>query len=138
MFVTNYRQSALVQYQLDCDALRKKYPKLVVAAITGYGRSGADADRHAYDIGAFWGRSSVAKQMTPAGEYPVQLAPGVGDHFTATALVAGIGAALLQRTKTGQGQIVETSLFRTGAYANGWMITQAMQFGRPVPFSDLV
>lgn len=50
-------------------------------------------------------------------------APSFGDHATAMSAVAGILAAVHRREKTGDGDIVSTSLLRMGVFLNGQNIT---------------
>ena len=50
-------------------------------------------------------------------------APSFGDHATGMSAVAGILAALHRRSKTGDGDIVSTSLLRMGVFLNGQNIT---------------
>jgi hypothetical protein len=67
---------------------------------------------------------------------PIPLPPmipgGLGDICTAMAAVAGIGAALTARGITGAGQIVDTSLLRTGLWANTFDLTMTQAIGRSV------
>ncbi len=73
VFLTNIRLSALERVGLDPTSLRDRNPALVYAIISGYGLTGPEADRPAYDIGAFWARSGVAASLTPpGGELPFQ------------------------------------------------------------------
>jgi crotonobetainyl-CoA:carnitine CoA-transferase CaiB-like acyl-CoA transferase len=117
VFVTNLRPSALARLGLDPATLTERHPRLVHATITGYGE--ADADRPGYDMGAFWSRPGTALALTPRGAEPPFQRPGMGDHTTALAAAGGICAALVGRGRTGRGQLVTTSLLRTGAYFMG-------------------
>ena len=54
----------------------------------------------------------------------------MGDHVTAVTAVAGILAALLERERTGRGQLVEISLLRTGIYSVGWDLGIQARFGK--------
>ena len=54
----------------------------------------------------------------------------MGDHITGITTVAGILAALLDRERTGQGQLVEASLLRSGIYSVGWDLGIQMRFGK--------
>ena len=130
VFVTNLRIPALTKMGLHHEALTARFPKLIYAAVTGYGLSGPDRDRPGYDAGAFWARSSLAQNHAVDGEMPPVLKSGVGDHVTAIAGVAGVCAALLNREKTGEGRVVDISLLRTGIYVNGWDIGTRQYFGR--------
>ena len=60
VFVTNARPGALARAGLDYETVAARNPRLVYAHVTGYGLEGEDADRAAYDVGAFWSRAGVA------------------------------------------------------------------------------
>ena len=59
VFLTNVRPAALTRIGLDFEAVAGRNPRLVYGLITGYGESGPDADRAAYDVAAFWARSGL-------------------------------------------------------------------------------
>ena len=80
VFVTNVRRGGLVRAGLDPATLLARQPRLVYAAISGYGFDGADADRPAYDIAAYWARAGVASMLTRPGETPPFQRGGMGDH----------------------------------------------------------
>lgn len=130
VFITNMRVAALARLGLDPEALTQKLPTLVYGIITGYGLEGPDADRPGYDVGAFWARSGLAHTMVPPGELPPAIRNGQGDHTTGITLVSGIMAALFDRSRTGKGRIVSTSLLRTGIYTLGWETSTFLRFGR--------
>src|SRR3972149_11882740 len=120
VFATNMRPRVLDQYGLSYDPLSRRYPRLVYAQITGYGPDGAERDRAAYDIGAFWSRAGVAAALAPPGAGGPQQRGGMGDHMAGVAAAGAVCAALLAREKTGRGQRVAVSLLRTGGYMMGW------------------
>ncbi len=129
ILVTNLRPRVLESFSLDYESVAARYPRLIYAAITGYGSKGPDRDRAAYDGGAFWARAGVLATMTlPGGELPYA-AGGSGDHITAITAVAGIGAALASRAKTGRGQEVSTSLFRAGIFTIGADVNRVLRLG---------
>src|SRR6476659_9936281 len=70
VFLTNVRPAALTRMGLDFAAVAEQNPTLVYGLITGYGESGPDADRAAYDVAAFWARSGLAHLMAGPGEQP--------------------------------------------------------------------
>jgi crotonobetainyl-CoA:carnitine CoA-transferase CaiB-like acyl-CoA transferase len=129
VFVSNLRPGALDALGLDYETLSSRNPRLVYCSVTGYGISGPDRDRPAYDIGAFWSRAGVAAMLTAPGEPPPQQRGGMGDHTTAIAASSAICAALLARERTGHGQHVVTSLLRTGLYVIGWDVATRLRFG---------
>jgi crotonobetainyl-CoA:carnitine CoA-transferase CaiB-like acyl-CoA transferase len=135
VFVTNMRTSALARLGLDYETLAPLYPRLVYAAITGYGGTGPAAGKAGYDIGAYWSRSGMALALAPDGSEPPVSRPGQGDHPTGLAAAAGIAAALYSRERTGCGQLVSTSLLRAGAYAIGSDLISAAHHMRAVPIA---
>lgn len=136
VFVTNVRQAALRRLGLDPAALIARNPRLVYGAITGYGLTGPDADRAAYDIAGFWARSGIAAALTSPGNHPPFQRGGMGDHTAGMNLAGGISAALYAREKSGQGQLVATSLLRTGLYTLSFDLSVAVRFGVNVGAAD--
>lgn len=132
VFLTNVRLSALERLGFDPASLTARNPRLVYAAVTGYGLDGPDKDRAAYDIGAFWARSGIAHLLTkPGGEPPFQRG-GMGDHGVGMTAAAAISAALYARERSGQGQLVSTSLLRHGLYTIGFDLNTALRIGVPI------
>lgn len=136
VFVTNLRPDAVERLGLAPEALRDRFPSLVVASVSGYGRTGPDAGRPGYDVAGFWARSGVAATLAPEGSPPPQIRGGFGDHVTALATVAGIMAALYEREHTGEGCVVDTSLLRTGTYCLGWDLNTQARYGKVAPPVD--
>jgi crotonobetainyl-CoA:carnitine CoA-transferase CaiB-like acyl-CoA transferase len=129
VFLTNIRVSALQRAGLDPETLRARFPRLVYALITGYGTSGPEADRPAFDIAAFWARAGIAAALTPpGGELPFQRG-GMGDHSAAMTTAAMVSAALFARERTGEGDLVTTSLLRQGAYTVGFDVNVSLMWG---------
>jgi len=132
VFLTNIRVSALRRAGLDPETLRARNPRLVYAIITGYGLEGDEADRPAYDIAAYWARSGLAASLTPpGGQLPFQRG-GMGDHTVGMTAAAMISAALFARERTGEGDLVSTSLFRQGAYTIGFDVNVALMWGQQI------
>ena len=130
VFITNRRPAVLKAARIDWDTVRAENPRLVYSSVTGYGLEGPDADLPAYDVAAFWSRGGVASLLIPKGEDPYVLRTGIGDHSCSIATVSGILAALLRRTSTGEGALVETSLLRSGVYAVGADMATFLRLGR--------
>lgn len=130
VFLTNIRPGGLERAGLDYDTLKALNPKLIYASVSGYGLSGKERDRPGFDMAAFWARSGVGRLMTPKDAEPMALRTALGDHVTGTATAAGIMAALFDRSRTGEGRLVETSLLRTGIYALGSDMAIQLAFGR--------
>lgn len=133
VLVTNLRPRVLASFGLDYEALAERFPRLVYAAITGYGSTGPDHERAAYDSGAFWGRAGVLATMTLPGRELPATPGGSGDHVTSVAAVAGIAAALVARARTGRGQMVSTSLLRAGIFTVGSDVNRVLRLGQAFP-----
>ena len=133
VFVTNMRPQFLERIGLDHATLLAKHPRLVYASLTAYGLEGPDRDAPGYDMAAYSGRSGLAERATAPGTSPPVLPGGLGDNVTAITLVSGIMGALFHRERTGQGQLVSTSLLRTGIYSIGMDVATRVGLGRIAP-----
>jgi crotonobetainyl-CoA:carnitine CoA-transferase CaiB-like acyl-CoA transferase len=129
VFLTNLRGPTLARLGLDHPQLAARFPRLVYARVSGYGERGPDADRPAYDVGAFWARTGMVAALTPEGSDPPLQRGAMGDHTAGMTLAGGVAAALLARERTGRGQLVTTSLLRVGAFVMGWDANAALRLG---------
>ncbi len=130
VFISNLRPDALDKLGLEPEATTARHPHLVYCSVSGYGLRGEDRNRPAYDIGAFWARSGLSKQMADGDGNPLNARGGIGDHITGLAALSGILAAVLEQRRTGSGRVVEVSLLRTGAYILGWDLGLQMTLGK--------
>jgi len=134
VFVTNVRRKALESLNIDYEQLKRAFPRLVYAHVTGWGRSDTpntgtvEAENEAaFDVGSFFARSGMMEAYRQGLEVPsaVQWPGAIGDMTTALAISHGITTALYHRTKTGLGQLVESSLLHTGMFTMGMQLTGA-------------
>lgn len=124
IFMCNLLIHRQERFGLDPKTLLDLKPNLVHATLTGYGTTGPEAWRPGYDVTAFFGRSGLYDAMREGRDGVVPMArPAQGDHTTGLALVSAILAALRLAERTGDGQVVETSLYETAVW------TQASDFG---------
>ena len=132
VFITNVRPGALRRVGLDFETLTGLNPRLVYGLITGYGETGPDADRAAYDVAAFWARAGLAHLLTRPGDSPPFQRGGMGDHTAGMTLAAAVCAALVARARTGAGQLVSTSLYRQGAYTISFDLNTFLMTGHSI------
>ena len=132
VFLTNVRPGALRRFGVDFQAVAAANPRLVYGLITGYGESGPDADRAAYDVAAFWARAGLAHLLSRPGESPPFQRGGMGDHTAGMTMAAAVCAALVARGRTGSGQLVTTSLYRQGAYTVSFDLNTFLLTGHPI------
>ncbi len=117
IFLCNLLIERQRKFQLDPNTLFTFNPRIVHATLTGYGTTGPDHGRPGYDVTAFFGRSGLYDAMREGEDGVVpQARPAQGDHVTGLALVSAILAALRAAERTGEGQIVETSLYETAVW----------------------
>jgi crotonobetainyl-CoA:carnitine CoA-transferase CaiB-like acyl-CoA transferase len=114
VFVTNLRAPKLAALDLDNESLRRRYPRLVYADISGYGDRGPDADRPGYDM-VLQARSGLMSVTGEASRPPVRVGVSILDMGSGLWLALGILAALRTRDRTGEGGRVSTSLLEVGA-----------------------
>jgi crotonobetainyl-CoA:carnitine CoA-transferase CaiB-like acyl-CoA transferase len=132
VFLTNVRPAALERLGLDADSVTARNPRVVYGLITGYGQTGPDADRAAYDVAAFWARAGLAHLLTRPDDVPPFQRGGMGDHSVGMSMAGGICAALVARARTGMGQLVSTSLYRQGAYTVSFDLNTFLVAGRTI------
>jgi len=117
IFMCNLLINRQEKFGLDPHSLFAVKPNLVHATLTGYGTTGPDAWRPGYDVTAFFGRSGLYDAQREGDDGVVPMArPAQGDHTTGLAMAGSILAALRLAEKSGEGQVVETSLYETAVW----------------------
>lgn len=117
VFLCNLLIERQQRFGLDPQSLLEVNPKLVHATFTGYGTTGPDAWRPGYDVTAFFGRSGLYDSMREGPEGVVPMArPAQGDHTAGLALYGAIVSALRLAERSGEGQVVESSLYETAVW----------------------
>ncbi len=123
VFMCNLLAQRQERFGLDPATVGAIRPGIVHATLTGYGTSGPEAWRPGYDVTAFFGRSGLYDALREGDDGEVPMArPAQGDHTTGLALVGAVLAALRLAERTGETQVVETSLYETAVW------TQASDF----------
>ena len=112
VFMTNMKPKTLAKSGLDYDSLFSSNQRLIFAHCTGWGAKGPAANVDAFDLIAF-ARSGLMTVMGEPGAPSVKLIPGMGDITAGMVLAYGIAMALFHRERTGEGQMVETSLLNS-------------------------
>ena len=121
---------------LGHQALRERYPKLVICALTGYGQDGPLAQRAGHDLN-YLARAGVLGAQGPPDAPPqvpaVQLADVSGGLWCALAIVA----ALRKRDATGEGGVIDVAM-TDGVLAFGALSLATGAAGQEVPRGDEV
>lgn len=110
VFIENFRPGTLERRGLGYELLAEANPRLVYCSISGFGRSGPYRDFPGYDtVGQ--ALSGLLSLLTDPGQ-PKGMGVSFSDHLAGIYACYGILAALVNRSATGKGQRVETSLLR--------------------------
>lgn len=112
IFIHNMRVGAIERLGLGYEAVSKISPDLVYCAAPGFGQSGPDRDKPAFDdiIQAACGIASLNSIGRERPDYAPTL---VADKTAGMAVVNAVLAALFHKTRTGRGQYVEVPMFET-------------------------
>jgi len=127
----NYRRGVMERLGFGYERLRERNPALIYAAISAFGRDGPYADRRGFDLIA----QGMSGLMSITGEGPerppVKIGPPVTDITAGFLAAMGILAAYCHRLNTGEGQIVDTSLFEAGIIHTFWQSAIQLATGTP-------
>lgn len=115
--VQNLKFGALDKYGLSAATLTAEKPSLIYCNLGAYGAVGPLRDRPGYDP-LMQAHSGLMSIMGEEGRPPVRVGVSIVDSGTGMWAALGILSALLERSRTGQGGVVDTSLYE-GALA--WM-----------------
>ena len=109
VILENYRPGVMERLGYGWEDLHTKYPKLIYGAVSGFGHSGPDSQRPAYDM-VVQARGGVMSITGERDREPVRVGASIGDIAAGMFLAQGILAALLHRQQTGVGQKVDIAM----------------------------
>ena len=115
----NYRRGTLEKLGLGYEVLSRVNPGLIYCAVSGYGRDGPYGDKAGFDLIA-QGFSGLMSITGEPGRPPVKTGNSIADINAGILAVTGIVAAYVHKLKTGQGQIVDTSLMEAALQQTYW------------------
>lgn len=110
ILIENFRPGTLEQWGLAPQTLMSANPRLIIVRVSGYGQTGPYSGRAGFGgIGEAMGgwRRVVGDPDRP----PARMGVSIGDSLAATFACLGALAALEARHRTGQGQVVDSSLY---------------------------
>lgn len=130
VMVESNRPGAMQRLGLDYENVRRLNPRIVYASVTGFGRTGPNADQPATDaaVQAFSGLSFAANDMVQ----PVRVRVSLVDVVTGVYLSQAVLGALLQRGRTGEGQHVDLSLMHCISAVQGYKFAEHQATGGAV------
>jgi len=107
--VENFRPGTMDKLGFGWDALHARHPRLIYAAVSGFGRTGPYSQRPAYDM-VVQGMGGVMSITGEDGGLPTRVGASIGDITAGLFLVAGVNAALYHRELTGEGMLLDVGM----------------------------
>ena len=136
MLVENFRPGVMDRLELGYDVLKEINPGLIYCAISGFGQTGPDAKKPAYDqiIQGLSGEMAVNgdERLNPlrAGFPVCDTVGGLNGAFA-------IMAALYHRERTGEGQFIDIAMLDSIMPLMGWVAANLLIADRePVPMGN--
>ena len=132
VLMENFRPGTLDRLGFGTDVLAELNPRLVTLAISGFGHDGPEGGRAGYDQIA-QGEGGLMSLTGSGPDDPQRVGVPIGDLLAGMYGAYGVLAALLERERTGRGQVVRTSLLAAivGVHAfQGTRWTVAGEVGR--------
>ena len=116
VFIQNFRPGVAARLGVDAARLQAINPKLIYCAISGFGASGPDRKRPAFDTVAQAASGFLRLLLNPA--QPRVVGPAIADSVTGFYAAYGILGALHERATTGRGRVVEVSMLEAMCHFN--------------------
>ncbi len=105
----NFRPGVMDRLGIGWDVLSQINPRLIYAAVSGFGREGPDAKTPAYD-GKIQAVSGIMSVTGYPENGPTRAGFAVADAAAGMTAAFAVAAALFQRQATGKGQLVDVSM----------------------------
>jgi len=112
MLLENFRPGTLERWGLDYETLSEINPGLIMIRVSGYGQTGPYSGRAGYaSIGEAMG--GMRYLCGEPDRQPSRAGLSIGDSLAATYACMGALAALHHRDRTGEGQVIDASIFES-------------------------
>ena len=109
VLVENYRAGTLERLGYGWEALHARWPRLVLASVSGFGQTGPYRERPAYDL-IVQAMGGIMSLTGHPGEPPARAGTSLGDIAAGLFAAVGIESALLDRERTGLGRRVDVAM----------------------------
>ena len=107
--IENFRPGTLEKWGLGYEALRSRNPRIIICSISGFGRTGPDAERPGYDL-ILQGESVIMDITGDADGPPMKVGTSIADLVTGLYAAQSVLAALMKRQRGGEGCRVDVSM----------------------------
>lgn len=109
LLVENYRPGTMEKLQYGWEQLHAMNPRLIYAAVSGFGQTGPYKGRAAYDM-VVQAMGGVMSLTGHGGDQPTRVGTSIGDITAGLFGTIGILAALENRHRTGKGTMVDVAM----------------------------
>ncbi len=130
VLVENFRPGVLARLGFPWEELHAKYPRLIYCAISGFGQTGPDADKPAYDQ-IIQGLSGVMAINGDERLNPLRAGFPVCDTVGGLNAAFSIMGALYYREHTGRGQMIDVAMIDSIMPLLGWVAANWLIGGKP-------
>lgn len=110
VLIENYRPGTMEKLGYGWAQLHPRYPKLIYAAASGFGHTGPDSAKPAYDM-VVQGLGGIMSVTGHEGQPPVRIGMSIGDIGAGLYMAVAVNAALLHREKTGEATEIDIGMF---------------------------
>ncbi|GAK04907.1 L-carnitine dehydratase/bile acid-inducible protein F [Geomicrobium sp. JCM 19037] len=118
IFIQNLAPGAMERLGYGTEDLHHKFPELIICNLSGYGDYGPYRNKKAYDLLVQCEAGLVS--ITGGEDTPSKVGVSIGDIAAGMYMYSGILTALLLRSHTGKGQVIEVSMLEA---LGEWMAT---------------
>lgn len=109
ILLENYRPGVMERLGYGWDSLHERYPRLIYGAVSGFGHTGPDSRRPAYDM-VVQARGGVMSITGEKDRDPVRVGASVGDIVAGMFLAQGVLTALYDRERSGKGHKIDVAM----------------------------
>ena len=109
VLVENFRPGTMAKLGFGWETIHTQYPRLIYAACSGFGQTGPDSSRPAYDM-VVQGMGGLMSLTGHEGGPPTRVGTAIGDIAAGLFSAIGVNAALFDRTKSGVGQFIDVAM----------------------------
>ncbi|MFW6126497.1 MAG: CaiB/BaiF CoA transferase family protein [Chloroflexota bacterium] len=122
VFIENLKPGTTARLGLGYEDVARINPGIVYCSVSGFGQSGPDSERPAYDP-LVQARSGIMMATGEPDGWPVRQVTSLVDMTASLYASSAILASLLHREKTGKGQRIDVSLMDSAVSAMGYYLT---------------
>ena len=130
--VQNFKFGGAEKLNVGYEQIKEICPDIVYCSISGYDRSGPEAERPGYDV-VIQGETGLMNMNGVSSQPPLKFGTAVVDMFTGMYATQAILAALLEREKTKKGRHIEMALFDSGLMITAFYGLESLINGQGIP-----